>query len=116
MRKCPFQKEFDPSMSDGCTLWPDGSWRHCCVEHDRAYYYGGSFDDRKRADIELMKCVLGTEKPILSFIMYLGVRFFAGPLWPHRARWGYSLPYCHSFTYKKNKGCRDELRKMNGFT
>lgn len=24
-------------ISDGCTYWFDGTWRHCCEAHDLAY-------------------------------------------------------------------------------
>jgi hypothetical protein len=25
------------AYNDGCTLWFDGVWRHCCEAHDQAY-------------------------------------------------------------------------------
>jgi len=47
--------EFDPSKhSDGCTWFPDGCWHEACVDHDRAYYYGGTDDQRRAADLKLM--------------------------------------------------------------
>jgi hypothetical protein len=29
------------------------------VEHDRAYWKGGTYEDRKKADLKLEKCVAG---------------------------------------------------------
>ena len=65
---------FDPSMSDGCSmipLWPRWlgrkrfqGWvlrfvvtdvermKEICCAHDRAYYYGGTEDDRTEADLQ----------------------------------------------------------------
>jgi hypothetical protein len=46
---------FDAAVhSDGCTMFPDGCWREACVEHDRAYYYGGTDDERRAADLKLL--------------------------------------------------------------
>ena len=38
--------------SDGCTFFPDRDYRDCCVEHDKAYYFGGTLKDRRAADDE----------------------------------------------------------------
>jgi len=38
-------------------MWPDDGWVACCVEHDIAYWCGGSADDRWRADNELLLCI-----------------------------------------------------------
>ncbi len=42
---------------NGCSLSPDGSWRHCCDEHDLAYFVGGSLRDKLRADLALAQCI-----------------------------------------------------------
>jgi hypothetical protein len=42
---------------NGCSLSPDGSWRHCCDEHDLAYFVGGSLRDKLRADLALARCI-----------------------------------------------------------
>ena len=36
---------WDDSMSEGCSLAPDISLA-CCIQHDRAYSYGGSAQER----------------------------------------------------------------------
>ena len=33
--------------SDGCSLWFDGCWVKCCVQHDLAYWRGGTSKERQ---------------------------------------------------------------------
>lgn len=85
--------------SDGCSLFPDGDYCDCCVEHDKKYYFGGSFRERRQADISLYKCVRrkkGFHHKIIAPLMYLGVRI-GGVSWlPTPFRWGFG-------NTKKNK-------------
>jgi hypothetical protein len=78
--------------SDGCSMFPDGKYRDCCVEHDRAYFGGGSWTQRWRADKKLFKCVAakkGFEHKFIAPLMWLGVRA-GGVSWlPTRFRWGF---------------------------
>jgi hypothetical protein len=87
----------DPSVpdgfeSDGCSLFPDGDYRDCCVQHDLSYFSGGSWKARWRADDQLRKCVAGKRgfqhKP-LSFLMWFGVRIGGVPWLPTPFRWGF---------------------------
>ncbi len=79
--------------SDGCSCFPDGDWIDCCVEHDLAYWVGGSREERKNADLELRKCVEGKGHPIIAQIMYHGLRI--GGVWwlPTSFRWGFGWDY-----------------------
>ncbi len=36
--------------SGGCSLFPDGDYKDCCAAHDKAYYFGGSWKKRLKAD------------------------------------------------------------------
>ena len=81
-----------PFTSDGCTLWPDGKWRSCCVVHDMDYWCGGSRDARLEADQELRHCVMHFTNDINASLMELGVRLAGGEIWPTRWRWGYGWP------------------------
>lgn len=78
--------------SDGCSMFPDGNYVDCCVEHDKAYFAGGSWTARWRADRKLMKCVAAKKgwhhKP-LSGAMWLGVRVGGLPFLPTSFRWGF---------------------------
>ncbi len=78
--------------SDGCSLFPDGDYLDCCVAHDKAYYVGGSWTKRWRADKKLFKCVVakkGLKHKIIAPLMWLGVRV-GGVHWlPTSFRWGF---------------------------
>lgn len=87
----------------GCTLFPEGNWHDCCVVHDQAYTIGGGYRKKMEADIELMRCVAEKMHPYIAMIMFIGVRLFGGPHWPHKFRWGKGMRYCNSFTYSKQE-------------
>lgn len=74
--------------TDGCSRWPDDSWVTCCIAHDIPYWCGGSEEDRKEADQELMHCVNG-KTPGMGNLLYAGVRLGGAPWLPTPWRWGY---------------------------
>jgi hypothetical protein len=74
--------------TDGCSRWPDNSWLACCIVHDIAYWCGGSEQDRKDADQELMQCV-NNKMSMMGYILYHGVRVSGSPWFPAPWRWGY---------------------------
>jgi hypothetical protein len=78
-----------PFTTDGCSLWIDGAWRACCVEHDAAYWCGGSYERRLQADRRMRECVAGLGHSGMADWMFLGVRLGGGSLWPFPWRWGY---------------------------
>jgi len=78
--------------SDGCSLFPDGDYRDCCVEHDKVYYFGGSSKERWQSDKKLYKCVAakkGFHHKIIAPIMWLGVRMWGVSWLPTPFRWGF---------------------------
>lgn len=78
--------------SDGCSMFPDGAYRNCCVEHDLVYYAGGNWKQRWRADKKLFKCVAakrGFKHKIIAPVMWLGVRAFGVSWLPTSFRWGF---------------------------
>jgi len=83
--------------TDGCSMWPDGSWQQCCVEHDMPYWCGGSAEDRKNADRHLSECVAKKASWLMGSLMYVGVRFGGMPWWPTRWRWGYGWDWPHGY-------------------
>ena len=86
-----------PFTSDGCTLWPDGNWNDCCIEHDIAYWCGGSAAARSRADSSLRGCVAARSSPFNGDLLHLGVRLGGHPWLPFPWRWGYGWdwPYVY---------------------
>ncbi len=91
--------ELAPFSTDGCSSFPDGNfthktlWRECCIAHDYAYWKGGSFQERVRADRELKECVAGLGEDEIAVIMLVGVRVGGSPNFPTDFRWGYGWPY-----------------------
>lgn len=71
----------DDALGDGCTGFPDRSWRACCDLHDAAYALGA---DKLKADWDLFLCV-APKDPIAAAIMFLGVAT-AGWIWWWHAR------------------------------
>jgi hypothetical protein len=82
-----------PFVTDQCTLFPDGEWGGCCVEHDRAYWRGGTRQQRREADIELMRCVAARGHPWIAMVMYAGVRMGGTPWLPTAWRWGFGYKF-----------------------
>lgn len=75
--------------TDRCSLWPDGDWYACCVQHDYAYWCGGSALQRTRADKQLRRCIKAKGYPLMGRIMQWGVRFGGLSILPVPWRWGY---------------------------
>ena len=78
--------------SDGCTMFPNNDYLDCCVQHDLAYFKGGSWKERWRADGRLKQCVAAKNgwwhKPVAT-IMWAGVRIGGVPFLPTPFRWGF---------------------------
>lgn len=90
--KSKFEVNFANFKSDGCSLFPDGDYRNCCVAHDLAYFGGGSWTARWRADKSLYKCVAqtkGFEHKVIAPVMWLGVRIGGVHFLPTPFRWGF---------------------------
>lgn len=75
--------------TDGCTLWPEGNWQACCIEHDMVYWCGGDRKFRKQADNELRACVSRLGHPFIGSLMWLGSRTVGLRTLPTPWRWGY---------------------------
>jgi len=88
----------EPFSTDGCSMFPDGTrmqkrlWLNCCIEHDKAYWQGGTFLERVQADKRLRDCVTEAGAPFIAEIMLEGVRVGGSPFWPTPYRWGYGWP------------------------
>jgi len=96
-------EEIQPFTSDGCSSFPNGTitqevlWLSCCTEHDKAYWQGGSYQQRLDADIELKRCVAAVGEPVIAELMLSGVRVGGSPYWPTQFRWGYGYSYPHGY-------------------
>jgi hypothetical protein len=69
-----------PFETDGCTMFVEGTkekpnlWKHCCVEHDLRYWFGGSESDMDTADLRLKSCVQKVAGDNWAALIYNGVR------------------------------------------
>jgi hypothetical protein len=85
--------------SDGCSMFPNGTlqeqalWLDCCTAHDRAYWLGGTYQERLKADEDLRLCVADLGQRAVATVMLLGVRVGGSPYWPTSYRWGYGWLY-----------------------
>ena len=110
--------ELGDFKSDGCSLFPDGSYYSCCYVHDFAYWPGGAAEDRKDADRALRSCVREiTGSGFLATIMYLGVRLGGGPGHDTTYRWGFGWPYPYRKDYspltpEERKQLAAKIRKL----
>lgn len=91
--------------SDGCSMWPDGDWVECCIEHDIAYWCGGTPNDRRRADATLAQCVASHEHPCLSTVMYNGLRGAGALPLPLPFRWAYGWDWPHRYDEPRPGEC-----------
>lgn len=95
--------EISPFTSDGCSAFPDGTfeetklWLMCCKNHDRAYWQGGSYQDRLDADKQLQECVAEVGEPEIASLMLAGVRVGGTPFLPTKFRWGYGWPFLRGY-------------------
>ncbi len=98
-----YAADIKPFSSDGCSAFPDGTiiqqslWLSCCTEHDKAYWQGGTKQQRLAADLALQECVADVGKPVIADLMLAGVRVGGSPHWPTQFRWGYGWPYPHGY-------------------
>lgn len=107
-------EELKPFSSDGCSSFPDGTfeqqqlWLSCCTVHDRAYWQGGTYQQRLDADIALKTCVSEIGEPVIAELMLSGVRVGGSPFWPTEFRWGYGWRYPHGYTKGQNSSSEEK--------
>ncbi|SRR6266704_2014871 len=73
-------------------------WNDLCIRHDKAYWKGGSPEDRREADRKLLAGVALNGHPIFAILMWIAVRFGGHPLLPLSWRWGYGWKYPHEYS------------------
>jgi hypothetical protein len=89
----------------GCPQFPysidypnQEKWNLCCVQHDIAYWKGGTSDERLDADKQLRQCVIEQGEPNAAALVYLGVRNQDSEAFPTEAHWGYGWVLNHGYT------------------
>ena len=88
-----FQNTLRPFTSDGCSSFPDSigpvDWQHCCIDHDIAYWMGGTYYEKLEADEALNQCVREAAGSALGLLMESGVWVGGLSELPTSFRWGY---------------------------
>lgn len=77
------KKSFEPN---GCTMWPDGNYKHCCDAHDVAWHVGRTFMDKVSSDIDLLWCVATNSDIWNAMIMFIGVSTAGLFVWANKRR------------------------------
>lgn len=107
-----------PFKTDGCSsVSPDGTigrptlWQHCCVEHDIAYWYGGTLQDKKDADSALNQCVSDVFSGIFGRAMEVAVYIGGGPDLHTGYAWGYGWNHIRGY-HELSQQDQDEIQRM----
>jgi hypothetical protein len=119
---CAARKGLNDFTSDGCSLFPDRSlilkqdWSACCLEHDIAYWKGGTEAQRLSADTALKACVFeNTGDEALSETVFNGVRLGGSPYFYNWYRWGYGWPFERKYAPLTPEEEADAQRKLEKF-
>ena len=119
-------QQIKPFTSDGCSSAPDGMWGksfvHCCIDHDFAYWIGGSEAQRSYADNELKACVQDAlqEAGLVSTIYKAGVvvggapRFLKSLNSPFYWRWGYGWGENMGYRRLSSSQLKSALEELKG--
>jgi hypothetical protein len=116
-----YANHLKPFVTDYCTLFLDGTseqpdlWKHCCLEHDIHYWYGGSDENLDKADLNLQSCVDKVAGSSWAKLIYLGVR--AGHYSPiknkHKWSWGWETKRGNTKLDESEKSyILEELRRL----
>lgn len=74
-------------------------WQRDCIYHDKAYWKGGTKEDKKNADLCLGLAVFEMGYPWWAFLMYLIITVFGSGYLPFPWRWGFGENYFHNLKY-----------------
>lgn len=66
--------ELLPFKTDYCTMFVDGNWGHCCLDHDLRYWIGGTIEEQNTSDNKLRSCVLDAAGSFWANLIFHGVR------------------------------------------
>jgi hypothetical protein len=111
-------EEIDLFTTDGCSSFPDGTidqqtlWLSCCIQHDLAYWKGGSYEQRLESDQLLEQCVSEVGEPEIAKLMLAGVRVGGTPYLPTHFRWGYGWSYLRGYKILTDEEKLDVKQKL----
>ena len=88
-----YENELTEFTTDGCSVIPDLEMTECCIEHDVAYWAGGTWEEKDKADEELKQCVESKSNALLGSMFYWGVYFGGSAERTTGYHWGYGWKY-----------------------
>lgn len=102
--------------TDYCTLFMEGNWGHCCLDHDLSYWVGGSKQEQLQSDLKLKSCVAEAGGEFMGNAIYYAVR--AGHYSPvkHKYKWSWGWGDEESFeplSSGQKAVAGQELRRSN---
>lgn len=91
------ENELLPFTTDGCSMAPDndfiigdGDWTKCCVNHDKVYWLGGTYDQKEKADDEFNQCLKKEGMNSIEALVYYEAVSFGGTTYIDSTwKWGY---------------------------
>jgi hypothetical protein len=113
--------ELNPFITDYCTMFVNGTrekptlWKHCCLDHDMNYWYGGSENNMDTADLRLRSCVTKVAGENWGNLIYKGVRLgHMSPIKnPRKWNWGWVSPRPEvELTPLEKKYVIEELKRL----
>jgi len=70
----------EPFYSNGCSGFREARFFSCCFVHDMAFWAGGTFADRRKADVTLRQCLIDISRDrFTSYVGYALVRLAVIP-------------------------------------
>lgn len=111
-----------PFTTDGCSMSPNGprtkpnAFLECCVNHDLAYWQGGTLEQKNEADLALKACITEHSNPKISEIYYGAVSIGGGPQFKTPFRWGYGWPNRRTYdalNHTEKKSVEQETKKID---
>jgi hypothetical protein len=102
---CTTPIKIDPFTNAGCAFFPTSAFgtetavSRCCLEHDIAYWQGGTQDERWAADEAFRACLIScTGNERLAEMMVDAVRMGGTPHFPSWYGWGYGWNPARGYT------------------
>lgn len=105
----PFTSDGCPHLAEAISYPQEDQWRLCCVEHDKAYWKGGSQDQRQKADLDLQSCITERGSPEAARLVYYAVR--SSQKWTPTLPWGYGWVLPRNTAIHSNEELL-EIKKM----
>lgn len=107
-----------PFKTDGCSsVSPDGTlgrptlWQHCCVDHDIAYWKGGTLQEKNDADETLNQCVSEVFSGIYGRAMQVAVYIGGSPRYHTGYAWGYGWNHIRGY-HELSESDQREIERM----